>query len=388
MNRQQYIDQLLSRARLLQSASATRVTTALTAMKKALENPEENNRKLYALIKAAQAGGKGSEAHMQLAALRIETVNNFIWASSNALTFFDEVDLAASDEPWIENTSQFLIDVDYIGQDGRAKKEKAIRYEQNFRVGLNVLSTAEFEYYVFDVYKGDIRTPQLAAIDMAYELTMKVDKILWPYIQSRILPPVPAAGSAFNYSAGAKAGRHFVPHPNVNVKNLPTSNLLVPAGTTTTSVWRKACLDAILQYTASWGSNAFKDGMLKPMTVFLPSSDVMGLLNEIQLFSSAFPNAVVTEILETGFIMNYGGASWTFVGDSTLNPDDGLAYVRMNKTIGTFFTKKAGDKTIIDNSVEMQKENKESVTMTKIIGAALPQSKAVNIVAVNYRTGK
>lgn len=384
MDRQQYLDMLLGRTALLQTASGSRVNKALTAMKAGLS--VENDAAVLDLVRKAAANPKGPE-DLQLAEIRIETVNNFIWASSNALTFFDEVSLAPAEEPFLENTSRWTINVDYVGQDGRPKKTMNIRYQDEARVDLHTLSTEELEYVIFDIYKGDVRSPQLANVDMAYELMMKVDGILWPFIKNRILP-ASGGGSSFNFSSGARSSRVFVPHPNIATGNLPTSNYLVPDGNSGVSTWRKDCLDLILIYVASWGSNAFRDGPLKPMTVYMPSSDVMGLLNEIQIVSEAFPNAVVEQILETGFILSYGGVKWSFVGDSTLDPDDGMAYVRMNKPIGTFYTKPAADKTLIDRSTALAKENKESISMTKVIGTALPTSKIINVVGIRYRNAR
>lgn len=380
MNRAQYLQQLIDRARLLQGASCERVTRAITAMKAGLS--EENDARVTKLIREAQAGGKGCQAALQLAAMRIETVDNFVTATSNALTFIDTVDLAADEEPWIDTKTRQFIKVDYIGQDGRPKKTQASIENERTRVDLFTISTEEFEYYVFDIYKGDVRTPQLASVDMAYDLMMAIDGILWPYIEARILAP----GAEFNFSTGPKSSRVLVPHSRINVKNLPKTNLLVPAGNTTTSHWRKACMDMVLRYVAAWGTNTFRDGPLIPVTVFLPSKDVMGFLDEIESFTEANPNSKVEEIMATGFVLIYGGVRWQFVGDVTLDPDKGRAFVKMNKGVGTFFTKKAGDKVIVDNSVEMQKNNKESVTMTHIIGSAFPSSKQLNIAAVQYKT--
>lgn len=380
MNRQQYLDFLKERSKLLQGAVAEKVTASLTAMREGMT--PENEKKVYDLIKAAQANGKGSAEALQLANARIETVNNFIWGSSNALQFFTEVDLATGDTPWIENTTNHEIRVDYIGQDGRAKKTQTVAENEQADVQLHTLSTEELEYYVMDIYRGDVKTPQLANVDLAFDLMMKVDVILWGHIDSRILAP----SATFNYTNSSKALRHFNPHSSIKVANLPTTNLLIPAGNSTTTKWRKACMDLVLNYVASWGSNAFKDGPLTPVSVILPSKHLMGFLDEIQSFTEAQPNSKVEEIMQTGFILTYGGVRWNFIGDSTLDPARGRAYVRMNKPIGTFFTKKSHDKVLVDNSIEMQKENKESVVMTKVIGAGLPSQYMLNIVAVQYKT--
>lgn len=380
MNRQQYLDFLRERSKLLQGATAEKVGTVLKTMREGMT--PENEKRLFDLIKAAQVAGQGSAEALQLAAARIETVNNFLWASSNALQFFTEVDLATGDTPWIENTTNHVIQVDYIGQDGRPKKTQTVAENEQADVQLHTLSTQELEYYVMDIYRGDVRTPQLSNVDMAFDLMMKTDRILWGHVDTRILP----VGQTFNYTNTRKVLRHFNPHSSIKIANLPTTNRLVPAGNTTATKWRKACMDLVLNYIASWGTNAFKDGPLMPMTVILPAKHLMGFLDEITSFTEAQPNSKVEEIMQTGFIVTYGGVRWNFIGDSTLDPLKGLAYVRMNKPIGTFFTKKSHDKVLVDNSIAMQKENKESVLMTKVIGAGLPSQYMVNIVGVQYKT--
>lgn len=380
MNRQQYLDFLRERSKLLQGATAEKVGTVLKTMRESMT--PENEKRLFDLIKAAQVAGKGSAEALQLAAARIETVNNFLWASSNALQFFTEVDLAIDEKPWIENTTNHEIRVDYIGQDGRPKKTQTVPENEQADVQLHTLSTEELEYYVMDIYRGDVRTPQLSNVDMGFDIMMKVDRILWGHIQSRIL----GIGQTFNYSTGKKVLRHFAPHSSVQVANLPTTNRLVVPGNTTTSQWRKAAMDLVLIYIASWGTNAFKDGPLMPVSVIIPSSHLMGFLAEIESFTEAQPNSKVEEILNTGFVVTYGGVRWTFIGDSTLSPLKGMAYVRMNKPIGTFFTKKAQDKVFVDNTIEKQKENKESVQMTKVIGAGLPSQQMLNVLGVQYKT--
>ena len=185
---------------------------------------------------------------------------------------------------------------------------------------------------------------------------------------------------------GARANRVYVPHSYVNVKNLPITNLLVPAGNTTTSLFRKECLDAILDYCAAWGNNAFRDGQLKPVAVYIPSSEAMGWTKQITLTSQ--PNTKVEEIFQYGFILTYGGVTWQFIADATLDPDAGRAYVKFNKPIGTYFTKPGMDKTFTDESIEMQKQNKGSVSMQKVVGWGLPVTGRVAVAAVQYHTAR
>ena len=372
IDKKAYLEELKFRARALQPAAAARVGAILAKMEENLK--PENEQRLKDLIIRARTD---AEAKAELAKLRIVTVDNFLTATSNPIAFFDEVKLENNEVPYIENTSKQEIIVSYLGQDGRARKTQPIKYQDAQQIDLHTLSTEEYEYQLMDIYKGDVKTPSMANIDMAYDYEMQVNKLMWPFVFRSI--------GAFTLT-GARANRVYVPHSYVNVKNLPITNLLVPAGNTTTSLFRKECLDAILDYCAAWGNNAFRDGQLKPVAVYIPSSEAMGWTKQITLTSQ--PNTKVEEIFQYGFILTYGGVTWQFIADATLDPDAGRAYVKFNKPIGTYFTKPGMDKTFTDESIEMQKQNKGSVSMQKVVGWGLPVTGRVAVAAVQYHTAR
>jgi hypothetical protein len=376
IDRLQYIKELRFRARALQPATARKVEAVLAKAEETLSDPEKEkaaNQKMGELIKLAHDGDVAAKA--DLARIRVVTVDNFVLATTNPITFFDTVNLADDEIPYIENTSRQEISVDYLGQDGRARKTQGVKYQEQAQIALHQISTEEFEYQLIDIYKGTVKDAQLANIDMARDIEQKLNKLMWPFVRSAIGP--------FNLT-GAKSGRVYVPHSIVNVKNLPTTNLLTPADNTPTTLFRKSCMDVVLKYAASWGDVLGQT--LKPAAVYIPSSEVMGFLEQITLTSQ--PNSKVEEIFEYGFVLTYGGARWQFIPDATLDPDAGIAYVKFNKPIGQFFRKQGLDKVFEDETIDMQKQNKGSVSMSKVIGFGLPITWRLNIAAVQYHDAR
>ena len=301
-------------------------------------------------------------------------INNFVVATANALTFFETVNLEPGDLPYVQNTTRQQVKVKYVGQDGGIGMVQALKGQDQVMVPLQTLASDDYEYVVMDIYTGDVKTPAMAQVDVAYDHSMAINSMFWPLIDSSI--------GAFQLT-GAKHLRTFNPHSAINVKNLPTTNLLTPAGTTGTSGWRKECLDVVLRYCAAWGTNCFADGPINPKAIYLPSSDLLGMLDQITLTS--FGNVAVNEIFENGYLMNYGGKQFVLVGDTTLDPDKGRAYLQTNKALGLYFTKPSMDKVI---PTPNEKQNKESITMMKVIGNAVPEPWRVNVAAVQYRTAK
>lgn len=373
-----YLREAKYKASLHPPKTAARLAAFLAKAEEALkpEKEEDHTKKINDLFQAKLDGDV--EARAAAANLRITSVDNFLVASTNPIAFFETISLADNEWPMFENTtnrSQEIV-VNYLGQDGRARRTQPIKYWDSTNLDMRILGTEEFEYQLWDLVKGNIKDPMLANIDMERDLNNKISVLLWPFIRSQI--------GAFNLS-GARTGRVYFPNSLANVKNLPTSNLLVPPGNSTTTLWRKECMDVVLKYVAAWGS-IFPDGAMKPVAVYIPSSEVMGYLDQITLTSN--PNSKVEEIFETGFVMTYGGVRWNFVADETLDPDAGIAYVKMNKPIGQFFLKPSGDKVFDDTSIALQKQNKGLLSMIKPVGFGLPVPWRLNIAGVQYHDAR
>ena len=379
INKKQFIDNLRGRAQFLQGAHAEKVRAFFDTQHHLMTNTADREvaEKNYRdLITAARAGN--GEATAQLAALRIDTVQNFILASANALSFFEVIDLAKDDVPYIRNQTRNEINITYMATDGRARKVQAVKSQQEHRCDLRFLTTDEYEYPLLDPYRGDVKEAALAQINIADDFEKQLSALLWPYIQGT------QAGFGLT---GPRQSRVYVPHSTIDVGNLPTTNVLTPLGdvNTSTSMWRKSCLDAVLTYCASWGSGAFIDGPIVPVAVYVPSAHVMGWLTQVTLTN--LTNPLVEQIFENGYVISYGGnTKWALIGDNQLQASEGTAYIKTNKPVGKFYTKTSLDKTIVDDSKPMQVQNKESITMQKLIGVGLPSPWAVNAASLKYRS--
>jgi hypothetical protein len=315
------------------------------------------------------------EAQAEWQEMVIFTVENFLYPSSNYVRFFETAVLGEADQPWFENVEHFEVDINVVGQDGGAPRWQAQTAHSKFMIPPYRLSSDELEYPLFDDLTGKIADRSKMNIDIAGDLGWKLDARLFGNLQDLIGP--------FTLT-GDKLSRVYLPHSRINTANLPTTNLLVPADNTPTSIFRKSCLDAIIAYCRAWGDNLFGDGPLIPVSVSVPSAHITGFLADCLIHDP--DNQLNRQVFDFGVIMQYGGYKWMFIADNTLSPTDGLAYVQFNKPVGKHWSKPAGDRLIIDDSKALQKENRESMLMNKLFFTAIPSNRRMNIAAVHYRS--
>jgi hypothetical protein len=340
---------------------------AVAAYEKAYEEYHE--------LCAAADRGDGL-AQQELQEIRIWSIQNMLFAGANYATFFELDNLEPDDVPYIEQMTRDEAYVTFVGQDGGQPMWQAVKYWEKNPVPPFWLTSNEFEYPLIDEYSGEIADRSKACVDIAFDENMKLDYVLFTYLNNLIGP--------FNL-AGMPQTRVYVPHSRINPANLPTSNLLIPAdaGTDTdTGLWRKSCMDAIMAYAKAWGDSAFKDGPLRPVSVFVPSRDITGFLKEVEVSNPM--NDYNTQVFEFGVIMNYAGQRWAFIADPTLDPNAGIAYVKFNKPVGKLWTKTALDQLIVDDSPAKKKQNLESQVSRKVFFAGIPAARRINIAAVQY----
>lgn len=315
------------------------------------------------------------EAVSEFQEIVIWSVENFLYARSNYAGFFETATLKDDQQPWIENLEHFEAHVNLLGQDGGAPRWQRIRAHTKQMVPFYILTTEELEYQLTDIYTGKIADRSKVGLDLAGDLNFKLDGRLFGNLQD-LIGPFTLTGDAIN--------RVYVPHSRINTANLPTTNLLVPADNTSTTLFRKSCLDVIVAYAKAWGEETFGDGPLVPTAVFVPSSHITGFLADCRIEDP--DNELNRQVFDFGMIMNYAGYKWMFIADPTLDPTEGLAYVKFNKPVGKHWTKPLGDKTFIDDSKALQKENRETMSMQKCFFTAIPAQRRMNIAAVQYRT--
>lgn len=385
----QHLRILRQRATLLQPATAEAVIGDLDAMilnaggdpaisAEERRKQQVESRAAYVELMVQHRNGDAA-ATAEITTIRQIRLKNLLFARSNVMQFFDTVELGPAEIPEFENETPQRLQVSFIGQDGQAKKAQAQRERARVQVEMHLLSTEEFEYPLKDMYRGNVADESKALVNLSWEIDRKIEALAWPYL----------TGQIGNFTlTGPNSLRTWFNYNGVNIKNIPTTNLILPSdnGTaTTTSPFRKECLDAILSYAASWG-DAWQDGAIMPVAIYIASSEAMGFLSQVTLTTQS--NILVDQIMQTGYIFDYGGVKWTIIPDSTLDPDPGLAYIRMNKAAGIFFTKPNMDDLIEDLSVAKRRQNKGSLTQVKAVGWGVPNTMKMNVAAVRYHTAR
>lgn len=317
-----------------------------------------------------------AEAQQELQGIVIWSVENYLFAASNYVSFFETGTLGETDTAFIELTDNHYFEayVSLIGQDGGAPRWQRIRTRDKQIIPFYQLTTDELEYPIMDLYQGKIADRSKIGLDLAADIGWKLDARLFDSIADLIGP--------FTLS-GNKLNRVYVAHSRIKTANLPTTNLLVAAGNTGTSLFRKACLDSIIAYAKAWGDQSFADGPLNPQAVFVPSAHITGFLQDCLIADP--DNKINAQVFEFGIIMSYGGFKWMFIADPTLDPADGLAFVKFNKPVGKHWTKPSMDKNLVDDSIALQKENRETQLLIKTFATALPAYRRMNVAAVKYR---
>ncbi len=312
-----------------------------------------------------------------------EMTTNIVLATSNWLPFFRVHTLNHNDRAEVINETNQEIGVSIIGIDGKADRVRAVKEFTAEPVRMLVLATDVYEYPLFDLDKGfDVRDAALVQVDLARDLAAQVDAMLAQYIL--VGTPNSMLTAAFQ-TTGAMVSRDYHAHSRVNTANFPAGNLLTLDGNSTTTKLRLDVFKAIVKYQHDWGSGAFPDGDIMAQTIIVPSSDTTGFLDEIATID-VNDNEVTRQIFNGGVPVNYGGQTWRVIGDNTLDPNDGMAYVQTNKPVGEFYQKPSLDQTLLDDSFDRKINNSEAVAMTKVVGAATSRHHRPHLIGVRYRT--
>lgn len=368
--RKKFVSESAKRSTFLLGGAQSEVQSALEG---SIEHFDDGRQRYQELCVRADAGD--SAAQQELQEIRIWSINNFLTANINYGSWLEIENLGDSDIPMYENTLREEAIISFVGQDGGEPRWQTILNHTKTPVPAFWLTSGKFEYPLYDEYTGNISDRAKGNVDIAFDMDAKLDALLFGYLQALIGP--------FSLT-GTKANRVYVAHSRIKTANLPTSNLLTPADNTSSSIFRRSCLDVIVAYAWAWG-NAFGDGQLRPAVVNIPSAHMTGFLDEIDV---ADPNNEYNkQVFEFGTVLTYAGIKWLFVADATLDPTLGRAYVRFNKPIGKLWTKTGLDKMITNEAQpEAQAQNLAWMLERKVFFAAFPAHLRMNIAAVQYRT--
>jgi hypothetical protein len=370
-DRKQLLADLKGRARLLFPGARDVLTKFVELAEK--NGTEENLKKLVALKRAAVSDNAKLQ---ELNRLRILTVDNFITPLSNAGSFFRKVNLAADEEPMLENTTGQETKARFIGEDGKPHMTQIIKELARRLIDLSWISTRELEYPLVDIYRGQVGQDILNAAPLARDLAIATDQKLWPLIKA-----LPVATFVLS---GKKPNRTFVLHSAINPANVPAGNLL---DMSSEGEFNFEVLKGIVKYFMQM-ANVFPDGPTAPEAIFVPSLDVTAFIDALELDSNSTSPAM-EQIFTDGYVTSIGGKTIVIVGDATLDPAAGIAYVRTNKPIGEWYTKTSLDVNYPENTNQIPgdwiRENKGRTFIKKVFGAVTPLPWTLNMLAVKYK---
>lgn len=342
------------------------------------------------LLTAARSGD--DQSWKTLAAIIRVNTGYLLQGSGKWAQFFDMRMLNHNDRVYLHNEVPSEIKVDVIGEDGMADTVQPLRQKNVEFVTMFRLASDVFETICVDLYDGfDAKDAALQSINIGRDLEAKIDELIQAFIlpgtaESRVQATFKIAGVGGIVPATAD----FVPHSRVNVANLPTGNLITLSDTNTaTSSFRLDVIKAARAYCAAWGSGAFGDmGDIKIEAIYVPSSDATDLDDSFQATTAS--NALNDQFVGKPYsAIEYNGDIIMVIADNTLDPDDGICYVRTNRPIGILYDKPelseslhwgkhTQDQYLVQNNLERFQE-------IRVLGVAMPRTWRIGALAVQYR---
>jgi hypothetical protein len=369
--RKKFLDDLKARSAILFPAAREQLTKFISTAE--TNSTEENVQKLIQLKKDALSD---PTKLMEFNRLRTLVVENLVTAQSNAASFFTKVNLEEDEEPMLENTTTQFMKARFIGEDGKPHMTQIIKNLARQLIPLGWVSTRELEYPLVDIYKGRVGQDVLAAAPLADGITRAMDVELWKLIKALPLTTFKVTGPELQ--------RTFVLDPSIVPANVPTGNKL---DLHAEGKFNFNVIKAIVKFYMQFG-NVFGQTIV-PEVVYIPAIDSANFVDDVSLTTAVLGNPALTQIFENGYVTNFGGKNLILVGDPTLDPADGYAYVRTNKPIGEWYTKPSLDLNYPANPQQIPadwiRENKGRTFMKKVFGAATPLPWTIRMLAVKYK---
>lgn len=341
--------------------------------KAAMAEPDaESLTKTHELLKRSRTGD--TTAITELNALRTETIDLYLRATTQFASFFCEtVTLGADESASFIHTYREPVNVTYMGADGGPRTYKAVKAQKVQYVDMRELQTDSIGYQIRDVNQG----PQIAAaaqatVDLAWDMANKVDKTVFDFLTS-------GTNIYGNFTTtGTKLNRTFVLHDRINTDNIPTTNELTPADVVSTDTndaatkLRWNAFGAVVKYCDSFG-DIFGAPLRPTGVVFVPSSEtthiVSSLTPTVSLSSGATGgNFVNVSTMTDGLLNNYTsfsylGINWKLIPDVTLEP--GVCYPVLNRPVARLYVKPSYDEEFVTTD---RKKNWEERSLMKAIG--------------------
>jgi hypothetical protein len=351
-----------------------------------------------------------------LNSVRTEAVGNFIAAESVFKSaFFETVTLRPDEEPWYTNETGQEARISEMGEDGSPEQVRIVKPQQKAAVGLHTVATDYIRYKTMDIMKGDISAATLRTLNIARDLTFKLDTLHRDLLTASL-----ANGGAFGLfsyendgglrkqgpASANKATKIYLAHSGIVTSHLPTTNDIVngttggPTGTrftvqyydpvyaedgTTPSDYtgfRPAVLRAIIDYASSWGKYLPDGGgMLQPTgEIIVPSSDIINIGAGLLPSNNDTANSVQQQVQDNGyFSLNLLNKNWKFIPDVTIAA--GTCYPRFNLLPGISYEKPSWD---LEDVKTNRMENWEERAQRRAWGAVIIAQRRVRAMQITY----
>ena len=356
------------------------------------------------MVKAWEDGSGALQKSLN--ALRVEAVGNFIAAESTFKSaFFETVTLRPDEEPWYTNETGQEMRIGAMGEDGSPEQVRVVKPEAKTAIGLYTVASDWFRYKTLDIMKGDVSAAQQKTVDIARDLTFKLDRLHYDLLTASVATG--GAFGAFSYEqAKAKALRIYLAHSGIVTSHLPTTNDILngttggPTGTrytvqyydptyaedgTTPSDYegfRPAVLRSIIDYAASWGKFLPDGGGLLVPTgeIIVPASDIINIGLGLMPSNNDTANSLQQQVQDNGyFSLNLLNKNWKFIPDVTI--EAGTCYPRFNMLPGIAYEKPNWDREFVERN---DIESWERRFQRKAWGAVIIAQRRVRAMRITY----
>lgn len=379
-----FLDTLATRAKILNPlGKGSAIVLWCAEAKEAINTDNWLKEKGEVVVAAAKGDSEALALHAEAVSI---TTNNFLAANANWLRFFEERTLGETDFPVLEHEKVGMrLTVDSIGQDGGNETiQSQINQPSPLFIPLHMRSTKWIEYPIRDAYHGmAVKEVALSQFDIARDRAWRTNELLGSYM---LIGATNTRLTATFETASTDLGLlDYYAHPGVNTANLPAGNFITISGNSTTSLFRKEVFDAILKYIGGWGMDLLDGGSMAPVEILIASKHMTDFLGQVAM-NSAGTNGLEQQVFEGGIVTNYAGQNWIITGDNTIDPNQGVAYVRTSRSVGVYFDKPALAETIVDETPALRQQNKGRSCEIFCEGFAMPRHWRKFTLGVRYKT--
>lgn len=366
---------------------ANMVMASLDAMTLQFQDKEELSKMREIFVAAASKGDSEAkeDAKMFLGEFVKTIIYCYITATGRWNDFFTIKNLARGDRPELTfdpNIKQKLR-VRGIGIDGGMELVNPDNSGEITRwfPQIKRIATDMYEYPIYEPNRGDVRNDMMGLVDHAMDIASAIDQYLQSLVQVSGMPANPFVASFV--TTGDEENRDYLADSRVNTANFPTRNYIVLSSNTGTSNFRLEVLDEAIKYAGKWGQ--FSDGSsLSIEAIHVASSNAFDWLGTAN--ASSVSNLITDQVFSTGKVLDYAGNNFNMVGDNTIDPNAGIAYVRFNMPIGEVYRVPEADELVVNDSKQLYIANKEQNCMISHFGVAMPVQWRKHVLAIKFKS--